>query len=92
MIEELKRKYVASFEDKTKRLSDALEVSDIQVLSTLIHQLAGSSGSYGFNSLSEQCLKVEHMLLEGMTINSEVKQQIQTILKMMEQINLEQQK
>ncbi|MCB1583387.1 MAG: Hpt domain-containing protein [Xanthomonadales bacterium] len=89
MIEELKKKYVATFEDKTKRLSHALEVSDLQVLSTLIHQLAGSSGSYGFITLSEQCLKVEQILLESMKITAHCSEQLEKIIKMMEQIRLE---
>ncbi len=85
MIEALRKKYLASFEDKSIRIKSALESSDIQVLSTLIHQLAGSSGSYGFSELSDQCLELEQMIIDGKSLTGEVKQAVDNLLTKMEQ-------
>ncbi len=62
MFETLKKNYLSSFDDKINKIENALESSDIQVLSTLVHQLTGSSGSYGYADIADQCSKIEHLL------------------------------
>ncbi len=55
MLEQLQQKYLASFADKIVALKTALEQDDVQALNVQLHQLAGSSGSYGYAKISELC-------------------------------------
>ena len=86
MIEALKQKYLASFEEKILRIKSALESSDSQVLSTLIHQLAGSSGSYGFTELSELCIEIEQLIIEQQVLDAKLSSRIESLLAMMKKI------
>jgi HPt (histidine-containing phosphotransfer) domain-containing protein len=63
MIEALRKQYLASFEDKISRMEQALAGNDRPVLTQLIHQLAGSSGSYGFADMASLCADIEEQLL-----------------------------
>lgn len=56
-FEQLKQKYIGSFKQKRKDMSEAWEDNDFETLEGLLHKLAGSSGSYGFNVLSVLCKK-----------------------------------
>ncbi len=62
MFEQLKHKYVSSFDEKVAQLQQALATQDSQALTVLIHQMAGSSGSYGFNEISLCCQEIEELL------------------------------
>ena len=83
MFETLKKNYLSTFEDKISQIEAALENSDFQVLFTLIHQLAGSSGSYGYTALSEHCSVTEALLMSGFESNSSIKPAIIKLLAMM---------
>ena len=63
MEEVLRAKYRASFKDKVKQIESALADNNRQVLIQKVHQLAGSSGSYGFNELAECCAEIEEVLM-----------------------------
>jgi len=51
-FEQLLKKYQASFADKQSKLKKAWENKDILQLHNLLHKLAGSSGSYGYNKIN----------------------------------------
>jgi len=80
---------LSSFGDKISGIEDALESSDIQVLSTLIHQLIGSSGSYGFLEITQQCTKIENQILQSPVINSNLRSEINHLTHLMGQQKLE---
>jgi len=65
---------LASFEAKIVHLQQALEGQDAQALILAVHQLAGSSGSYGFDSIAELCSEIETLVdtdsIEPQTKNS----------------------
>lgn len=86
LFEDLKRKYLASFEEKVKHIKGALESQDLQVLSTAIHQLAGSSGSYGFTALSELCLKIEQLLSDEADFKTQIEPEIRTLITDMNEL------
>lgn len=86
MFTELKQKYIDSFEDKINQIERALELSDTQALATLIHQIAGSSGSYGFNELSENCLTLEEKMISGADFETELKPDVQSLVQTMQKI------
>ena len=70
MFEQLKQNYLASFEVKIEQLKNALENQDAQALTVSVHQLAGSSGSYGFDVISALCSEIETLVHHGASINS----------------------
>ncbi|WP_425462167.1 Hpt domain-containing protein [Marinicella litoralis] len=79
----MKQNYLSSFTDKINKIENALESSDIQVLSTLIHQLIGSSGSYGFTTISTLCIEIEAQLLN---LSSTDNPKLQTDVKRLTQL------
>lgn len=83
MFEQLKEKYISSFEEKTTQLENALANNDSQALSVLVHQMAGSSGSYGFHEISDCCQEIEEMLHDGELINNNITQRTQDLIQLM---------
>lgn len=76
---------MSSFEDKIFKIETALESSDIQVLSTLIHQMIGSSGSYGYIEITQQCTKIEQQILQSPVINSNLISEVNHLTQLMSQ-------
>lgn len=70
------KQYRASFPDKARTLEAALKSGDLAALTTLIHRLAGSSGSYGFETLSELCQNTENQIQLEQTIPNDLVQAI----------------
>ncbi|MCX7552988.1 Hpt domain-containing protein [Marinicella sp. S1101] len=83
MYEALKQKYVASFTTKSEQINQALGCSDIQALTVLVHQMAGSSGSYGFDQISALCIQIEDLILKTHNINPAVEQKCQQLLTLL---------
>jgi HPt (histidine-containing phosphotransfer) domain-containing protein len=83
MIEELKKNYLASFDAKISKIEQALESRDFQVLASLIHQLVGSSGSYGFTEVSEHCSSIELKLLSSTDSKNDITPSIDKLLVLM---------
>ena len=54
-FEELKKKYTGSFGQKQKDIKSAWDENNFKELESLLHKLAGSSGSYEFLKLSQLC-------------------------------------
>lgn len=72
MFKQLKQKYLLSFDEKISSINQALESDDAQALSVLIHQMAGSSGSYGFDDISSLCIEIEDIMHDTQIINETV--------------------
>ena len=72
MFEELKKNYLASFDDKIYNIEQALENANFQVL---------SSGSYGMIELSEHCSLIEQQLQTSS--DTELSQTISQLLDLM---------
>lgn len=83
MFEQLKQKYVSSFDEKKTHLKQALATQDSQALTALVHQLAGSSGSYGFDEISECCQEIEEMLHENEQLTQKVSQKTTQLIHLM---------
>ena len=82
MLEQLKQQFLASFEVKIAHLKQALENQDSQALTIAVHQLAGSSGSYGFEQISELCCDIES-LVHDHSIDAMVQEQTQQLIKLL---------
>ncbi len=75
---------MASFEAKSEHLEQALERKDTQTLTVSVHQLAGSSGSYGFDDISALCGEIEAMV-DTDSIDLSTQEKIQQLIKLMRQ-------
>ena len=64
-------KYLASFDAKYSNIKKALHDENHEALLFIVHQLAGSAGSYGFDDISECCLTLEHQLQQSNTFNNQ---------------------
>ena len=69
---------MATFAQKRMDLKAAWENRDIALLQGLLHKLAGSSGSYGFNNINLLCHEIME-LLENNIVNND--KQIDDCLK-----------
>jgi len=83
LFEQLKQQFLSSFELKIAHLKNALENQDTQALTVAVHQLAGSSGSYGFDAISELCSEIESMVHDDDSINSITQEKTHQLIKMM---------
>ena len=83
MFEQLKIQFLASFENKMESLKNALEQQDAQALTVSVHQLTGSSGSYGFDAISELCSEIENLVHDNNVIDSITQVKTQQLLEMM---------
>lgn len=85
MFEKLKQNYLSTFTDKIVNIEQALESSDIQVLSTQIHQMIGSSGSYGFLEISQHCTQIEKQILDSHEVNPSLRNAVNRLIDIMRQ-------
>lgn len=86
-LEQLRIKYLSTFEDKYLKIKKALDEKDHATLSYLIHQLAGSSGSYGFQRISDACSNLEQELLKEPSINPISQSLTSQLLNLLNQAN-----
>ncbi|MEZ5472896.1 MAG: Hpt domain-containing protein [Marinicella sp.] len=88
MFEELKRNTSPLLRRKSIVWNKRLEQKDVQVLATLVHQIAGSSGSYGLTELSDFCLIIEQKILNKEDYDSDIQPEINNLIKKLQQIHL----
>ncbi|MBL4659877.1 MAG: Hpt domain-containing protein [Alcanivoracaceae bacterium] len=68
---EIKKIYIATFAQKQMDLNAAWDDKDVTLLQSLLHKLAGSSGSYGFDDISLLCHKIMGLLESNVSDNKE---------------------
>jgi signal transduction histidine kinase/CheY-like chemotaxis protein/HPt (histidine-containing phosphotransfer) domain-containing protein len=61
-FQKLVDKFISTIPQKIKALEDALSGRDDEALPTLVHQLKGSAGSYGFEEISLRARRCEQAL------------------------------
>lgn len=83
MFEQLKKQYLDSFDAKIKDLKQALEEENLQALTVLVHQLAGSSGSYGLADIAELCSDIESKIHNQTEIQAVVNQKVIHLIGLM---------
>jgi len=62
MSKELRKYFVNSLSHKRETLKQALDNKNKELLQLVVHELKGSSGTIGFNNISEICREVEDTL------------------------------
>ncbi|MBM3201363.1 MAG: Hpt domain-containing protein [Chlamydiae bacterium] len=61
----LKTLYKAKIPRKITELQFFIDQSDIENLRFAVHKLQGSSGTYGYMKVSQECAKWEYELMKG---------------------------
>jgi HPt (histidine-containing phosphotransfer) domain-containing protein len=84
---ELVEMYVAEMPARIAALSAAVASNDRDQVRRLLHQLVGSAGSYGFNSLSVEARKVEMALHGGVSL-PDVSSGICDVIEMCERVQI----
>ena len=82
----LRKRYLGSFPDKIAALRTARAAEDCDTVINLLHQLAGSSGSYGFPELSRLCLALEEEVICSQDNLDKAKEMLEDVLALMETI------
>lgn len=85
MFEQLKRQFLASFAAKIDSLKAALESQNTQALTVQVHQLCGSSGSYGFDHIANLCADIESEAIDLNRINESMIDKTEQLIDLMEQ-------
>ena len=62
MSRELRKYFINSLSHKRETLKQALDNKNKELLQLVVHELKGSSGTIGFNNISEICREVEDTL------------------------------
>ena len=88
MLEQLRQRYLASFRLKIDTLKGALENQDFQALIVQVHQLAGSSGSYGFQDISALCCDIETIGEAQHGINQSMIEKTRELIQLLEHNSL----
>jgi len=83
----LRKRYLGSFPDKIAALRQARAAEDCDTVVNLLHQLAGSSGSYGFPELSRMCLALEEEVICAGDKLDKAKEMLEEVLALMERIH-----
>ncbi|MGJ8663233.1 MAG: Hpt domain-containing protein [Marinicella sp.] len=84
MFEQLKQQYLVSFEAKIKSLEQALETQNAQALTAQVHQLSGSSGSYGFEEIAQLCQEIEAETNDMNSIDLSMKEKTNRLIALMQ--------
>lgn len=67
---ELVSEFVSNIPERVLSIRKSLEQSDSKLLSTLIHQLKGACGSYGFHEITPLATSLERQLRSGASMLS----------------------
>ena len=70
-LKKLQAEYVASFDEKSRDLLQAIQAKDWEGLRNLLHKLAGSGKTYQFDGISETAKKLELHLESAKTLTTE---------------------
>jgi len=63
MSKELRKYFVNSLSHKKETLKQAIDNKNKELLQLVVHELKGSSGTIGFNNISEICREIESTFL-----------------------------
>ncbi|MDH7605003.1 MAG: response regulator [Melioribacter sp.] len=64
ILESMKKFFLANVPQKLKIFEESLNAKNINLLKTVAHELKGSSGTLGFNIISNICNSIEELLNE----------------------------
>ena len=84
-FEQLKLQYLVTFDAKYASIKKALHDENHAALLFVVHQLAGSAGSYGFDDISACCLTLEKQLQQSETFDKQTIDTGQQLLSLITQ-------
>ena len=85
---ELKKYYAKNISIKKETLRQTLENENKELLKLIIHELKGSSGTVGFNEISEMCKSIETIMFSPNSKWLEVKSKCELLIKKLDAIQL----
>jgi PAS domain S-box-containing protein len=74
--------FVQGLPDEVRKMTDSLQRNDLAALKTVVHQLRGASGGYGFEPVTEPATRAEDSIKAGAaleTIAAEIKSLIEVV-------------
>jgi PAS domain S-box-containing protein len=78
--------FVAGLPGEVRKMTDMLERNDLAALRTVVHQLGGASGGYGFAALTEPAVRVEESIGAGKALDS-VTAEIKSLIEVIRRID-----
>jgi len=78
-LDELVAIFLAGFPSKVRELETALAASDTKQLDTLLHQLKGSAGGYGFIEITDLAANARKTLLTDGSVTDAVKKSVELL-------------
>jgi len=78
--------FVAGLPGEVRKMTDLLERNDLAALRTVVHQLGGASGGYGFAVLTEPAVRVEESIAAGKALDS-VTAEIESLIEVIRRID-----
>lgn len=88
ILESMKKFFLANVQQKLKDMEDAIRIKNVNLLKTIAHELKGSSGTLGFNNISNICNSIEKILNEEITDWIEVYSKYQELIHEIEVIEI----
>ena len=85
---ELKKYYAKNIGVKKETLRQTLENENIELLKLIVHELKGSSGTVGFNDISEMCKNIETTIYAPNSQWHEIKTKCEALIKKLDEVVL----
>lgn len=76
---ELVEMYVAELPDRIAAIEKAVDTQDLATVATLVHQLKGSAGAYGFPSITDAAKEIQPGAMAGEDLEA-LKPQIRALV------------
>lgn len=76
----IKKQYIKTFKEKTDELEAAFEEKNSDAMLRFLHKLAGSSGGYGYNKVSQLCVELRDLIESNFNKNiALISEKVETI-------------
>jgi CheY-like chemotaxis protein len=88
MSKELKKYFAGSLVQKKDNIKQAIVNKNMELLKLIVHELKGSSGTVGFNNISEICKEVEAVISMQFTTWPIIVQKCDSLLESLTEIEI----
>jgi CheY-like chemotaxis protein len=85
---ELKKYYAKNIGIKKETLKQTLDNENIELLKMVVHELKGSSGTVGFNEISEMCKDIEKVIFAPNSQWIDIKFKCELLIKKLDELEV----